>query len=95
MLKSVRALHLQDAFFLHLPGLAEGELAGLLPVLRRAGNHFDGAHPQQLLATLRADPTVGPRVAAATSLAPWRWRLHARTYLVGALAFRLGPAYGR
>jgi hypothetical protein len=78
-----------------LPSMSPDELAGLLPRLRREGKHFRGVHPQHLLTVLRADPSVGPRVAAAASLAPWCWRLHARTYLVGALAFRLGTAYGR
>ena len=78
-----------------LPAIASGDLVGLLPGLLRAGNHFCGAHPRQLLATLRADPCVGPRVAAAAPLSPWLWRLHARTYLVAGLAFRLGPSPGR
>jgi hypothetical protein len=81
-----------------LPGLtrvAEADLAGLLPGLLRAGNHFDGAHPRQLLATLRGDPVVGPRLATAEALSPWRWRLHDRTYLVGGVAFRLVGPPGR
>jgi hypothetical protein len=72
-----------------LPGLAAEELAGLLPELRRERNHFRGVHPRLLLAALRADPTVGPLVAAAAPLTPWRWRLHDRSYLVGALSFRV------
>ncbi|MDB5353078.1 MAG: hypothetical protein JWN86_4325 [Planctomycetota bacterium] len=78
-----------------LPSMSPDELAGLQPRLHREGNHFRGMHPQHLLAALRADPSVGPRVASAASLMPWLWRLHARTYLVGGLAFRLGTDYGR
>lgn len=74
-----------------LPDLSAEGLAELLPRLRRKGNHFRGVHPQQLLAALRADPSAAPLVAAAAPLAPWRWRLHDRTYLVGALSFRLEP----
>ncbi len=36
-------------------------------------------------------PSLGPRVAAVAQLTPWRWRLHDRTYLVGAVRFRLAP----
>jgi hypothetical protein len=77
-----------------LPEMSADELAELPPRLRREGNHFRGVHPQQLLAALRADPSAGPLVATAGSLAPWRWRLHGRTYLVGALSFRLAPGRG-
>jgi hypothetical protein len=74
-----------------LPILPGDELIRLLTELGHQGNHFRGVHPQQLLAALRADPSVGPLVAAAALIAPWRWRLHDRTYLVGAMSFRLGP----
>lgn len=80
-----------------LEGLAEmpeGDLAGLLRYLGRSGNHFRGVHPWQLLAAMRADPSVGP-LAAAAPLAPWRWRLLGRTYLVGGMGFRLAPARRR
>ena len=74
-----------------LPALTAKELAGLLPGLRCKGDHFRGVHPRQLLAALRADPSIGPLVASVNLLKPWRWRLHDETYLVGALAFRLAP----
>ena len=74
-----------------LPALPAEALAGLLTRLGRNGNHFRGVHPRQILATLRADPSLGPRVAAVAQLTPWRWRLHDRTYLVGAVRFRLAP----
>jgi hypothetical protein len=78
-----------------LPVLSGDELVRLLTELWREGNHFRGGHPRQLLAALRADPSVGPLVAAAALIAPWRWRLHDRTYLVGAMRFRLGPGTRR
>ncbi len=74
-----------------LPALDVQALPGLLTELARTGNHFRGVHPRQLLAALRADPALGPIVADAAPLAPWRWRLHDRTYLVGAIRFRLAP----
>jgi hypothetical protein len=74
-----------------LPDLSEKRLTDLLAELWRGGNHFRGVHPRQLLAALRADASLGPVVAAAAPLPPWRWRLHDRTYLVGALGFRLAP----
>ena len=74
-----------------LPALSAEGLAGLLTGLGRKGNHFRGVHPRQLLAALRADPSIGPHVAAAATLMPWRWKLHDRTYLVGAIGFRLAP----
>ena len=74
-----------------LPGLANEELAGLLTELGRKGDHYRGLHPRQLLAALRADPSIRPLIAAAGPLMPWRWRLHDRTYLVGAIGFRLAP----
>jgi hypothetical protein len=72
-----------------LPDFTAKELAALLPGLRRKGDHFRAVHPSQLLAALRADPSLGPLVASVASLRPWRWRLHDETYLVGAVAFRL------
>ncbi len=75
-----------------LPQLAEmssDEIESLLPKLRREGNHFRGAHPQQLLAVLRSDAHLGPRLIESSALAPWRWRLHNRSYLVNAMTFRL------
>jgi hypothetical protein len=72
-----------------LPVLSAEELAGLLPGLRRKGDHFRGVHPRQVLAALRADPSIGPLVSATALLRPWRWRLHDETYLVAAMAFRL------
>jgi hypothetical protein len=72
-----------------LPGLANEEVAGLLTKLRREGDHYRGVHPRQLLAALRSDSSIRPLIVAARELSPWRWRLHDRTYLVGAIAFRL------
>jgi hypothetical protein len=77
-----------------LPILSEDELVPLLTELRRDGNHFRGVHPRQLLAAVRSDSSVGPLVSAAAPIAPWRWRLHDRMYLVGALSFRLGLVCG-
>jgi hypothetical protein len=74
-----------------LPTLPAEALAGLLTRLGRTGNHFRGVHPRQILAALRADPAVGPLIAAVAQLTPWRWRLHSETYLVGAVRFRLAP----
>jgi len=74
-----------------LPTLPAERLAGLLPELERSGNHFRGVHPRQLLAALRADPTIGPFVAASALWKPWRWRLRDRTYLVGPVSFRMAP----
>lgn len=73
-----------------LPTMPADELDGLLAKLGRQGNHFRGVHPRQLLAKLRSDPVVGPLVATSGLLSPWRWRLHNRTYLVGAIEFRIG-----
>jgi hypothetical protein len=80
-----------SATIARLPILNGDELIPLLAELRNKGDHFRGVHPRQLLAALRADPSVGPLVAAAALIPPWRWRLHDRTYLVGAISFRLGP----
>jgi hypothetical protein len=74
-----------------LPALATDEVAELLTQLGRNGKHYRGVHPRQLLSTLRADSTLRPLIARATELMPWRWRLHDRTYLVGAIRFRCAP----
>jgi hypothetical protein len=74
-----------------LPALDAEALPGLLTELGRNGRHFRGVHPRQLLAALCVDPAVGPLVADAAPLSPWRWRLHDRTYLVGAVRFRIAP----
>ena len=73
-----------------LPTLPAEALAGLLTKLGRNGNDFRAVHPRQILAALRADSSIRPHVAAVAQLTPWRWRLHDRTYLVGAIRFRLG-----
>jgi hypothetical protein len=72
-----------------LPGLANEALTGLLTEVGRKGDHYRGMHPRQLLAVLRADPSIRPHIAAAIPLMPWRWRLHDRTYLVAGVEFRL------
>jgi hypothetical protein len=74
-----------------LASLTQEELRGLLPALGRTGNHFRGVHPRQLLAALRTDPSIGPLVAIAGPIEPWRWRLHDQTFLVVAIGFRLAP----
>ncbi|QEH31611.1 hypothetical protein OJF2_00760 [Aquisphaera giovannonii] len=71
-----------------LPGRPAEDLAGLLGRLRRTGNHFRGMHPEQLLAAIRADRSLGATALEASPLPPWRWRLHGRTYLVGGVTFR-------
>ncbi len=72
-----------------LPGLANEELAGQLAELGRKGDHYRGVHPGQLLAALRTDSSIRPLIVDASPLVPWRWRLHDRTYLVGAIRFGL------
>ncbi len=74
-----------------LPALPAEALAGLSTRLGREGNHFREVHPRQILAALRSDPSLGPRVASVAQLTPWRWQLHDRTYLVAAIRFRLAP----
>jgi hypothetical protein len=75
-----------------LADLPARDLAGLLTDLGRKGNHFRRVHPRQLMAVVRADPCIGPLVAAAGLHRPWRWRLHDQTYLVAAISFRLAQA---
>lgn len=78
-----------------LPALAtmpESSLAGLLPSLARSGDHIRGVHPSALISALRDDPELAGRVTGREAARPWRWRLHARDYLVWALTFRVGPA---
>jgi hypothetical protein len=73
-----------------LSSAPESALAGLLPRLAREGNHIQGVHPADLMSALRDDPELGARVSGLESLRPWRWRLHAREYLVWALKYRIG-----
>lgn len=74
-----------------IPGIADlpdAALAGLLRAPGRPGRFFRAVHSDQLIRAARADPEVGPRLRSANGLDPWRWRLHDRTYLVAAVAFR-------
>jgi len=73
-----------------LAGLPEDALPALLTRLQQTGNHFRGVHPEGMLAAVRDDPWLRSRVARVKSSRPWRWRLHARDYLVWAMTFRVG-----
>ena len=65
-------------------------LPELLPRLARRGL-IHGVNPADILAAFRGDPILSARVAALEAVPPWRWKLHARHYLVWALRCRVLP----
>jgi hypothetical protein len=76
------------------PGLAstaEEWLPALLADLIRQRNFFHGINPAVVAEFLRADPVVGPQVAALEYVRPWLWDLGPRVYLVYALRFQKHP----
>ncbi len=67
----------------------DAELAGLLPRLAVDRNHIQGVHPSALLAALRDDPVLKAQVSGLETFQPWRWKLHAREFLVWGIRYRL------
>jgi hypothetical protein len=76
--------------FPELPAVPEDDLAALPRRLARDGTFIAGVHPRTILADLGADPALARRVVRREPVAPWRWALHARVYLVWAV--KLGMA---
>ena len=78
------------------PGLAEvpeSDLPGLVPRLASEHGLIRGVNPAELLAIFRRDPILSTRLGEVEVTPPWRWRLHARVYLVCAItaSAALGP----
>ena len=61
----------------------------------RDRSYFHGLNPEVLASIVEQDPVLSARVAGTESIAPWRWRLHERVYLVWALILTRGQAAGR
>jgi hypothetical protein len=71
----------------------ESALYGLFPGMVRNRTYFHGLNPEVLGSIVERDPVLCARLAAGESIAPWRWKLHERVYLVWARRFRrVGPA---
>lgn len=77
-----------------LPRLDESSLPALLPRLARERNYFHGVNPAVLPTLFRLDPDLSGRATDLETVAPWRWRLHDRVYLVMALTWRAGRTPG-
>jgi hypothetical protein len=69
--------------------VSETAFAGLFPRLVRDRTYFHGLNPEILGSIVAQDPVLRARVAREESIAPWRWNLHGRVYLVWALRFHL------
>jgi hypothetical protein len=72
-----------------LRSIPDASLAGLFSRMVRDRSYFHGLNPEVLGSIVEQDPILRARVAGRESIAPWRWRLHARVYIVWALKFRL------
>ncbi|MDR3637757.1 MAG: hypothetical protein P4L84_28380 [Isosphaeraceae bacterium] len=72
-----------------LASLTEGDLPGLLPRLARERNFIAGVHPEAILSALESDRPLSARIARREVVPPWRWRLHARVYLVWAVRLEM------
>jgi hypothetical protein len=71
-----------------LRSLPESSLPGLLPRLVRDRSFFHGVSPAALASAYRRDPVLAAHAAAVEAIAPWRWNLHGRVYLVWAIRSR-------
>jgi hypothetical protein len=68
--------------------VSESSLGRLLPRLARDRQFFHGVSPEVLWSLSEQLPVLRDRLSERTPIAPWRWRLHARVYLVWALTYR-------
>ena len=64
---------LMVGFHVPLAQASEAALPSLLPRLARTGTHLMGVHPSELVAALRGDPELGPRVTGLEPARPWAW----------------------
>lgn len=74
-----------------LPGLAsipEASLIEVFPKLSHDHNVFHGVDPRELWSVYQVDSVLRDRAGALESVAPWRWDLRVRLYLVWALSYR-------
>jgi hypothetical protein len=71
-----------------LRSLPEAELPAVFPRLAASRLYFHGVDPAAVTSAFRDDPVVRPRVAALGPVAPWKWSLHDRVYLVWAVRFQ-------
>ena len=77
-----------------LGSIPDSSLPGLFPRIVRDRSYFHGLNPEFLGAIVEQDPVLSARVVHKESIAPWRWRLHERVYLVWALRLTRGQAAG-
>jgi hypothetical protein len=59
-----------------------------LDLLARSRGLIRGVDPSTIVTQFRRDPVLSAKFKGVTPLGPWRWRLHARVYLVQAIAAR-------
>lgn len=69
--------------------LPEAELPGFLAELSANGGTIRGMNPSKLLTLLRRDPVLASKISGVEVVAPWRWKLHQRVYLVWASVWRI------
>ncbi|AGA28772.1 hypothetical protein [Singulisphaera acidiphila] len=74
-----------------LPTVADSALPDLMNAIVRERNYFHGVNPDVLWAAFEEDPVLRALVTERESLAPWRWKLHARLYLVWAIRSKVAP----
>ncbi|MCA9221616.1 MAG: hypothetical protein KDA71_14895 [Planctomycetales bacterium] len=66
----------------------ETALPDLLMQLVRARNFFTGANPFAILNQLKTTVTLASRIQSIHLVAPWRWQMGSRVYLVTAIVIR-------
>ncbi len=74
-----------------LASLPAEALPALVDDLARRGGVIRGTNPAEILADFRRDPELSAASGRPEPVAPWRWRLHRREYLVWALRCRSRP----
>ncbi|SIN71824.1 hypothetical protein SAMN05444166_0396 [Singulisphaera sp. GP187] len=72
-----------------LVALPDAALPELLNQIVRERNYFHGVNPEILWSLFEDDPFLRVLVTERESLTPWRWKLHARLYLVWAIRFKV------
>jgi hypothetical protein len=72
------------------PALGSMPESSLPSLLKRRGL-IHGMNPSEIVPLFRHDPWLRLQTASVRPIAPWRWTLHQRVYLVWALRWRRNP----
>jgi hypothetical protein len=69
--------------------LADSALPSFLRERAERGGTIRGMNPSKIIVILRRDPVLASKIAGVELVAPWRWKLHQRIYVVWASRWRI------